>query len=139
MKKKTIIILVLLALFFPSPSHALKKRVWTAASSSSKASVNPWVSAKLDRWHQNLILNFGSLNKSSSVSYELTYNGSGTDQGVFGSIDPSKGASVSRTLYFGTCSHNVCTAHKNIVNTRLEVRFKLFTGKTLVKRFRIKV
>lgn len=137
MLKKILVFFVLFIFLFSSPSFALKKRVWT--KSSTAVSSYPWITVKLDRYHQNLILSFGSLNKSTSVSYELTYTGNETEQGIFGSIDPSKETSASRTLYFGTCSHKVCTLHKNIKNTRLEVRFKLTSGKTLIKRFRIKV
>jgi hypothetical protein len=55
-----------------------------------------------------------------------------------GSITPA-GSTDSRDLYFGTCSHGVCTPHRGIQGATLLIETQLKSGKTHVKRYRIKV
>lgn len=82
---------------------------------------------------------FGNLQNAKSVSYTLSYETNGKAEGVSGSVSPSDGNSTTRELLFGTCSTGVCTPHKNIKNMKLEVKSQLTSGKTAIKRFRIKV
>lgn len=86
-----------------------------------------------------LNISFSNLNSAESVTYVLTYNTNGKGEGVQGGVGMQEGNSVSRQLLFGTCSHGVCTYHRNITNARFEVRAKLKNGKTLLRRYRIKV
>ena len=140
--KRIIFVIVGLLYFWAAqPSMALKQRVWkstttkkttsTAVTSSVGVSVR-----KVDR--QNIRISFSNVKATSKIDYELTYNSSGTEQGVFGTVKPSEGNSLSRTLYFGTCSNKVCRPHTGISNARLTVTMKLNTGKTLKKRYSIK-
>src|SRR3989344_3257483 len=64
----------------------------------------------------------------------------GTTQGAGGSIDPSTtGATASRELLFGTCSHGVCRYDTGIANAKLVVTYTLANGKRYSKTLRIKV
>jgi hypothetical protein len=134
--------LVLAVMFFREPAsvQAAKVRVFTPASSGSSTTVGngtPAVYLSLRRDRQALNLSFINLKATKSATYELTYTGSGQDQGVFGSIKPTE--SGKRSLYFGTCSYRVCNPHKNIQNMKLSVKFSLNNGKTISKRYKIKV
>ena len=138
--KKFIFCLILVSSFWfqVSIANAAKKRVYGSTSVVSAAR-SVVVSPKLRRDHGALLLNISGLSLAKSVSYELTYTGSGQEQGVFGNIDPAtSGNSISRSLYFGTCSHNVCTPHYGVKNTRLTVIIKTTAGKTITKRYRVK-
>lgn len=139
--KKLIFCLVFAVLFLatPSSSEAAKKRVYGSTSVVSTSSKSVAVSPRLRRDRGALLLNVSGLSGAKSLTYELTYTGSGQDQGVFGSIDPAtSGASTSRSLYFGTCSHNVCNPHTGVKNARLAVTIKTNAGKTITRRYRIK-
>jgi hypothetical protein len=52
-----------------------------------------------------------NLGNVKSVTYELNYVSWDVAQGAMGSIAVSGQTSDSRDLYFGTCSHGVCTPH----------------------------
>lgn len=139
--KKLIFCLVFAVLFFttPSSSEAAKKRVYGSTSVVSTSSKSVAVSPRLRRDRGALLLNVSGLSSAKSLTYELTYTGSGQDQGVFGSIDPAtSGNSTSRSLYFGTCSHNVCNPHSSVKNARLVVTIKTTAGKMITRRYRIK-
>jgi len=86
-----------------------------------------------------VIISLANLNKAISVTYSLTYTGSGIAQGAQGTVSPAGENSATRELLFGTCSKNVCTYHTNIINARLEIRSKLKSGVTTVKPYRLKV
>lgn len=138
--KKLISTLLLITCYvlLATPSMAVKKRVFgkTVAVSTSKSVV---VSPRLRADRGALLINFSGLSLAKSVTYELTYLGSGQEQGVFGSVDPAtSGSSTSRSLYFGTCSHNVCNPHSGVKDARLTVVIKTTAGKTITKRYRIK-
>lgn len=113
--------------------------VFLATGQSVSAANTPSFSVKLRKDRKAITAYFNNLKYSTSTSYELTYTGNGIEQGVVGSIYPKEGNVSSRLLLFGTCSKKVCVYHKNIKNTRLTIRSKLKTGKTLIKRFKIKV
>jgi hypothetical protein len=133
----TLLLLSLLLLTTAAPVHALKKRVYRSTNTATITS--PGVSVKLSANHQNLLINFSGLNLAQSVSYELTYLANNIEQGVYGSVDPKKSNSDSRNLYFGTCSKNACTLHKNIANTSLTITLKLKNNKSQIRRYKIKV
>ena len=82
---------------------------------------------------------FSGLNNATSVSYMLIYETNGKQEGVSGSVNPSEGTSASRDLQFGTCSSGTCVQHKNITNMKLEITSHLTSGKTSIKRYRIRV
>ena len=125
----------------PDSVYAAKQRVWAVQKTTKTvtSATRPTFSVKFRSDRRALNINFYNLDTASSASYELTYNGNGLEQGVVGSIYPKEGNAASRLLLFGTCSKKVCVYHKNIKNTQLTIKSKLKTGKTLVKRFKIKV
>ena len=123
----------------PNLTFAAKTRVWTTGSAKTTVASRPSFSVTFRSDRRALNIRFYNLKTASSTSYELTYNGSGNDQGVVGSALTSEGNSASRLLLFGTCSHGVCTYHQNIQNMQLTITSKLNTGKTLIKRYKIKV
>jgi len=142
MKKNifSLIFITFTVLSFVQPASVLaaKKRVFKSVSSgSSSGSGTPVVYLSLRRDHLALNMSFVNLKATKSATYELTYLGSGNDQGVFGSLKPTD--SGQRSLYFGTCSYRVCNPHKNIQNMRLSVKFSLNNGQTISKRYKIKI
>ncbi|MFA6249929.1 MAG: hypothetical protein WC686_00305 [Candidatus Shapirobacteria bacterium] len=140
MKKKLFLICLfsLFIFFSPRSSLALKKRVWRPVSSSSGSGGSPSISAKLSADRQNIILSFRNVTATTSVGYELTYIGNDLEQGIFGSVSPSEGNAVGRTIYFGTCSKNHCTPHKNLKNGVLAITYHLKSGSTSAKKYRIR-
>lgn len=97
------------------------------------------VSPKLRKDRQALLVSFGNLPKALSVSYILTYTQNGQQEGAGGSVNPSEGNTATRELLFGTCSSGVCRLHNGISNMRFEVTAQLKSGKTVIKRYRIRV
>lgn len=96
-------------------------------------------SVRLSRPSNSIIATFTNLAAVKKVDYVLSYKAQGLDQGAMGSVSPAGTASDKRDLYFGTCSHGVCTPHRNITNSVLTVTTSLKNGKTSIKRYRIKV
>lgn len=120
--------------------------VFAAKSRTKKTSTAPatpqgltYSSAKLSRPTNSVVVTFKNIGSVERIDYILSYIGSGVDQGVGGSIRPSGQSSESRDLYFGTCSHGVCTAHRTITNAQLMVTTVLRSGARNIKRYRIKV
>lgn len=117
-------------------AHAAKPRVRkTAATTASTA----YSSAKLSRATNSIILTSKNLSNVTKVSYELSYLANGVSQGAMGSIAVNGQTTDTRDIYFGTCSHGVCTPHANIKQATLTVRTHLSSGKTHVKLYRIKL
>lgn len=106
---------------------------------TSTAKTVSYSSAKLSRPTNSIVLTLLNLSNVSKVSYELSYAANGIQQGAMGSLSVSGQATDTRDLYFGTCSHGVCTPHYNIKNATLVVRTQLKSGGTNVKLYRIKV
>src|SRR3989344_1789903 len=131
-----LLISVVFALTFSSPVQAAKSRVQKNAPAVSKKVVAgvSYSSAKLSSSSRSVIVSFLNLDKVSKISYMLSYTGSGQTQGVGGAITPSS-ATDSRDLYFGTCSHGVCTPHYTIKNASLMVTATLKSGGTRTKRY----
>ncbi len=141
MKRKALIILLLFIAVFtlsPEKAFAAKKRVWKKTGGTT-AATKPGAALRLSSDRHNLIMTLSNLQLSEGATYELTYLSGDLEQGVFGSVSPSEGKTATKTLYFGTCSKNVCTAHTNITGTKMQITFKLKTGQNLIKRYKIKV
>ncbi|MCX6724909.1 MAG: hypothetical protein NTV20_02300 [Candidatus Shapirobacteria bacterium] len=96
-------------------------------------------SAKFRGDRRAIIVNFAGLNNATSVSYSLTYNTNGIPQGAIGTMTNISGASDSRELLFGTCSHGVCRYHTGIIDARLVITSKLKSGITTRKSYKLKV
>lgn len=110
------------------------KTIVSKKLSGSGISVTP----KLRGDRKALLIYFSNLQNSNSISYLLTYETNALRQGVEGSAKPSEG-SATREILFGTCSANVCSYHNNITNMKLEVTAELKSGKTLLKRYKIRI
>jgi len=118
------------------PQSKVSKKAITPQKSSTKGiSVSP----KLRSDRKALIVYFGNLQNAENVSYMLIYKTNGQEEGAGGSVRPAQGTTATRELLFGTCSKNVCRYHANISNMKLEVTAKLKSGKTLLKRYKIRV
>ena len=129
-------------LSFVTPSvSAAKARVRTTApalGSSAGGSVG-YSKARLSRNTNSVVITLQNLSKVSKVSYTLSYSANGIEQGAVGSLVPSGASSEIRDMYFGTCSHGVCTPHRGIQNAVLIVETQLTSGRTNVKRYRIRI
>lgn len=142
--KKILFIVTLIFLFFIFIPEINAAKILPQAKSSSKTAVKKSqgsgisVAPKLRRDRQALIVNFGNLQNTQSVSYMLVYKTNGQEEGAGGSIKPS-GGNATRELLFGTCSKNVCRYHPNITNMSFEVTAQLTSGKKLIKRYKIKI
>lgn len=112
-----------------------KAKTGTKVVAGAGIAISPRIRA--DR--RALLVNFGNLANASSVSYTLVYEQNGQQEGAGGSVDPSLGNSASRELLFGTCSSGVCRYHSGIRNARLEVTTGLKSGKTSIRRYRLRV
>lgn len=132
-----LIIAVVLLFSTASPTWAAKKRVWSKATTTSAGSGKFSVSAKLTGWKQYLNVTFKGLANTKGVNYELIYSSNGVDQGAGGRVEAS-GNSVSKSIFMGTCSYLVCTAHKNISNLRFTVTYQTTSGQNVTKNYKVK-
>lgn len=143
MKKRNhlLILALLTVLLFSSttPVLAAKKRVWGKVTNTSATRNSPFsVTAKLTGWKQYLNISFRGLASTQGVNYEVIYTSNGIDQGGGGRVDASEGNNVSKSVFLGSCSHNVCTAHKNISNVRLTITYQTTSGQSVTKKYRVK-
>lgn len=129
-------ILVILALVATPPAFAAKKRV-RAGSAPVTGGVS-YSSARLNHAGHSVVVTFQNLGSVAKVEYGLSYTANGIPQGAMGSISPSGSGNESRDLYFGTCSHGVCTPHYGISSASLTVAVTLKNGTTNTKRYVIK-
>lgn len=140
---KRVLILFLLSLAsigLFSQVHAAKPRVKKTIVKTTKTSVaTGYSSARLSRGTNSVVVTFLNLSKVSRINYTLSYSANGVEQGVVGSLTPAGQTTDSRDLYFGTCSHGVCTAHRSITGATLTIETKLKSGGTHVKRYKIKI
>ena len=113
----------------PPTVYALKKRVRAARAVYS--------SARLSRATHSVIPTFYALAGVSKFDYVLSYSANGIPQGVVGSFVP-QGGNESRDLYFGTCSHGVCTPHYGITGASLTITTTMTGGATYIKRYILK-
>ncbi|OGG24155.1 hypothetical protein A3A79_03110 [Candidatus Gottesmanbacteria bacterium RIFCSPLOWO2_01_FULL_43_11b] len=138
MKFTKIFIFVLFLLVSTHPVLAAKLRV-RKSTGGSVASGVAYSSARLSRATNSIIATFLNLNRVSKIRYTLNYTSNGISQGVVGSLVVSGQTSDSRDLYFGTCSHGVCTPHYNIRNASLLIQTTLTTGGVHTKRYKIRI
>ena len=141
MKLLVILFLSALTLAHASPVEAAKPRnpATRTAKSSGSAIATGYSKAKLSRNTNSVILTFINLGNVSKITYTLSYTANGIEQGAMGSITPAGNATDSRDVYFGTCSHGVCTPHRGIQNASLVVETHLKNGRTNVKRYKIRI
>lgn len=125
-----LIIFLLLISAKSAPAYALKKRIRAARAVYS--------SARLSRATHSVIPTFYALTGVAKFDYVLNYSANGIPQGVVGSFVSTGAGSESRDLYFGTCSHGVCTPHYGITNASLTVTTTLKNGATYIKRYVLK-
>lgn len=133
------VVFILIGSLTAQQVFAAKARVRKGAPSVARGGTTSgsYSSAKLSRSTNSVIISFFNLGNLSKISYTLSYSANGISQGVGGSITPS-GATDSRDLYFGTCSHGACTPHRNIKNAKLIVTTTLKSGGIHTKRYTIK-
>jgi len=124
MKKIVAILVLVLSLFGAVQAQAVNSSM-------------PTITAKMLKDKRNVQIVMSNLGSVKSVSYEMTYFGSGNEQGVFGSVKKITTKSLSRTLYLGTCSYRVCTPHKKISNIKVSVSFKLKSGESMTRVVKI--
>lgn len=130
MKKVFALVLIIVVLsIFSKPAYALKKRIRAARAVYS--------SVKLSRGTHSVVATFYALPGVAKFDYTLSYSANGIPQGVVGSFVPVA-TGDSRDLYFGTCSHGVCTPHYGITNAALTVTATLKGGATYIKRYAIR-
>jgi len=141
MRKLIPIIFLSIIFSFFSPRHAFaaKPRVRNTGTGTKATTGISYSSAKLSRATNSVVLTFKNLGSVSKASYELNYTANGIAEGAMGSVVPSGASTESRDLYFGTCSHAVCTPHNNIRNAFIIVTTTLSNGQTNVKRYSIKL
>lgn len=136
MKLSQLFLIVSLLLGVVSSVEAAKPRV-------RKVGVPPsgiaYSRARLSRATNSVVLTFLNLDKVKSVTYTLSYVANGIPQGAVGTLAVSGQTTDSRDLYFGTCSHGVCTPHYNLRNVTVLVTTTLPSGATHTKRYRIRV
>lgn len=139
--KIPILLIAIIILAVPTPILAKKKLGSSGTrgkTTVTRSTAGVTVTAKLTSDRRNITANFSNLAIANSVSYLLTYNANGIPQGAGGTISVSEGT-TTRTLYFGTCSHGVCTAHRNITGMKLVITSNLKSGKKVIKTFRVRV
>lgn len=129
-----LVALVILFLTFPANALAAKKRIRKVAPRVAGVTYS---TAKLNRASRSAIITFINQGNVASVEYELEYTANGIPQGVIGAMS-STGGNTSRDLYFGTCSHGVCTPHYGITGATLTVTTIFKSGATNTKRYRFK-
>ncbi len=139
MKKILLSVIFVLSLLLLSKEDVLaaKPRVRPSGGGGGVGTAFSQVKLRGDR--QAALVSLFNLSNITTISYSLTYSANGVEQGVQGTIDPAGQNSVSRELLFGTCSKNVCTYHRNIINMRLRFTATTKNGRTLVKGYLIKV
>lgn len=127
-----------IGLFFATatPVFAAKPRVRKTVSSARSFAYS---TAKLSRSTNSVIVTFQNLGSVKKIGYELNYMAGGVSQGAMGTVQTAGLVSDTRDLYFGTCSHGVCTPHRNIKNATLTITTYLTNGSTNVKLYRIKI
>lgn len=138
MNRILILLLVSLSLLAVPSVFASKPRVRSTVTKTI-ATTSGYSKARLSRNTNSVVVTFVNLSNVKSISYTLSYTAGGTQQGAMGNISPSAAATETRDLYFGTCSHGVCTPHRNISGATLTIQTSLKNGKVNTKIYRIKV
>lgn len=134
--------ITVLTLTNAAPVLAAKPRLKKTSTSAVKSTGVSCSSAKLSRATNSIIVSFINLQNVSKISYELSYTADGIPKGAMGSIAVTGQVTDSRDLYFGTCSHGVCTPDANIYalpKPTLVIRTYLKNGAVNTKRYIIKL
>ncbi len=133
--KRIVLAFVFVFFFFfdTQPAYALKKRI-----RAPKPSGTGYTSVRLSRATHSTVVTFVPRTNVSRFDYVLSYSANGISQGVVGSFVPTGGGSQSRDLYFGTCSHAVCTPHYGITGATVTITTTLTNGSSYIKRYRFK-
>jgi hypothetical protein len=130
--------LTLIGLSLPAAVMARKKLPARARTVSETASNLPRTNLVLRGDKLALLVQLTNLAEAASVSYVLTYNSTDAPQGVEGTLDPAIG-SAQKELVFGTCSGAVCTYNTDISDMKFEINVGLKSGKTLIRKYTIKI
>ncbi len=141
---KKIITLILLTILFTVSSNSIyAKRLLPAARTAAKTTtvskskgVTTSVRFRGDR--RGILVTFSNVNAFQSISYTLTYTGSGIPQGVSGNITQGEDT-VTREIIFGTCSNGICRYDTNIKNAKLIIITTLNNGQKVRKTYVLKV
>jgi hypothetical protein len=135
--KKAMYTFIGIGIFFSSvmPIYAAKVRVRKHVTIAGVS----YSAAKLSRPTHSITVTFTNLGQVEKSEYVLSYLTNGIDQGVVGTVNATGQPTDSRDLYFGTCSHGVCTPHYNITNATLVITTSLKNGGVNTKRYRIKI
>ncbi len=137
-------ILISFFIIMPARTHAAKilprfqSSGGKVAPKKASGGNSVYSSVRLRGDRKALNVSFSNLGAARDITYILTYQTNGKDEGVSGSVDAS-GGSATRELLFGTCSSGVCRYHSGIANMRLEVSGELTSGKKFVRRYKIRV
>lgn len=132
------LIAALTLLNLPVSILAAKPRIINKSAKTNGVSSSGFVTVRLSRPANSVIISLRNLGQIQKVDYTLSYAARGIEQGVVGGLTPTK-ATDSRSLYFGTCSKGVCTPHRQITGAVLTIKFSKKSGGILTKRYRIKV
>jgi len=132
----TICVSICALLSLTTSLSAAKLRVRNAATTGASLTYS---TAKLSRQTNSVIVTFQNLGSVKRIAYELSYLSNGALQGAMGTVQTAGLVSDTRDLYFGTCSHGVCTPHYNITNATLMITTTVNTGGVNTKRYRIKI
>lgn len=97
------------------------------------------VTVRIRRDRQAIIVVFHNANRTSTISYVLSYLASGNQEGAAGTITPSGQRTITRELLFGTCSSGVCRYHTDITNATFEVNATLINGRQVTRRYRLRI
>jgi hypothetical protein len=132
------IILILVCLFFLSPTKALakKKIVRKVKDETVTNLVQPWDKLKLRSDKNAILLMLGGIKLANSVSYTLTYTADSIPQGIESYHTPEDG-NTQKELVFGTCSGSDCTYHQNITDMIFEIKYGLKDSRTLTRKYQI--
>lgn len=129
-----------LSLFTPQTIYA-KKKIGAKTVTSVGAVSTSWkmvISPRLRADRKALQVTFSNLSGITMFTYELTYEGNGVDQGVYGSVKPQGESSLPRELLFGTCSGSVCRYHTGIKKMKFSVTTTYKNGRKIIKRYTVR-
>lgn len=116
----------------PAPSTAGTEAITPVELPAADASIQVNLTKSTVTANAVVISVKGMANKMVSVAYELTYTSNGMVKGVnSGSkpLDETNQDSLSREIYLGTCSKNVCTPDTGVSKLTLNLVFTDTSGK----------
>jgi len=130
-----IFLFLFLSLSLAQPVFAAKIRVRKPRATKSSISYS---SVSVSPSTHSVSLKLLNLSKVKSVTYELSYAAWDVPQGAMGTIAVAGQTTDGRDLYFGTCSHGVCTPHYGLSSqASLLVCTEMTNGTEWCKRYAI--